>query len=72
MTDKENEIAIKAMVQNSVKIFAHTFSQRHIAEVDNQDGVINSKIHNVFIAALGTRYNITPPCAARWTAASAT
>lgn len=24
MTDKENEIAIKAMVQNSVKIFAHT------------------------------------------------
>lgn len=26
---------------------------RHLAEVNNENGVINMKIHNVFIAALG-------------------
>lgn len=51
--DSQKEKTIRSLVYNSVKTFADTFSARHIAEVDNDNGVINMKIHNVFIAALG-------------------
>lgn len=54
MAEKINkERAIRGIVSAAVKSYAKGFSTRHIAEVDDEDGVINSKIHNVFIAALG-------------------
>ena len=49
----DNEKAIRSIVSSAVKSFASGFSTRHLSEVDNPDGVINSKIHNVFISILG-------------------
>ena len=49
----DKEKAIRALVKNSVETFASTFKDRHEAEVDDPDGTINMKIHNVFIAVLG-------------------
>lgn len=49
----ENEKAIRAIISASVKSFASGFSDRHLSEVKDEEGVINMKIHNVFIAALG-------------------
>jgi len=48
-----SERAIRELVKSNVKTFAQTFSERHISEVDNPNGTLNMKIHNVFIAALG-------------------
>ncbi len=50
----DKERAIRVIVSNAVKSYANGFSMRHLAEVDKEDGVINMKIHNVFIAALGS------------------
>jgi hypothetical protein len=47
------EKAIRGIVASYIKAYAQGFSDRHIAEKDDEDGVINMKIHNVFIAALG-------------------
>jgi hypothetical protein len=52
--DVDNERAIRAIVKTSVKTFAGAFSEKHLSQIDNEDGIINSKIHNVFIAALGS------------------
>jgi len=52
-TNVNKERAIRAIVSNAVKTYANGFSMRHLAEVDDENGVINMKIHNVFIAALG-------------------
>jgi len=41
------------MVKASVQAFATGFKGRHEGEVDNPEGTINMKIHNVFIEALG-------------------
>lgn len=49
----DSERAIRELVKSNVKTFAQTFSERHISEVDNPNGTLNMKIHNVFIAALG-------------------
>lgn len=49
----DKERAIRGIVSSSVMSYANGFSTRHIAEVDDEDGVINMKINNVFIAALG-------------------
>lgn len=51
MTDKEK--AIRAIVGACVESYAMGFADRHISEKDDEDGTINMKIHNVFIAALG-------------------
>lgn len=48
-----NERAIRAIVSSYVESYAAGFSDRHIAEADDNDGTINMKIHNVFVAALG-------------------
>jgi hypothetical protein len=53
MTETDNEKAIRAIVGGCVKSYASGFADRHIAEIDDEDGTINMKIHNVFIAALG-------------------
>ena len=45
------ERAIRSIVSSAVKAYANGFSMRHLAEVNNENGVINMKIHNVFIAA---------------------
>ena len=44
---------IRAIVRNQVKGFAAGFRDRHLAESGNPEGTINSKVHNIFIAALG-------------------
>lgn len=51
--NKEKETTIRDIVGSFVEAYATGFSDRHIAELDDEDGVINIKIHNVFIAALG-------------------
>lgn len=53
MSTVDNERAIRAIVRSCVEGYASGFSDRHIREHDDEDGVINMKIHNVFIAALG-------------------
>lgn len=50
----DKEKAIRGIVSSSVKSYANGFSTRHLAEIDDENGVINMKIHNVFIAALGS------------------
>lgn len=48
-----HEKAIRALVKTSVESYATGFSDRHLQELDDDDGVINMKINNIFIAALG-------------------
>lgn len=50
----DKERAIRALVKTAVESFASSFELRHVSQKDNPDGVINMKIHNVFIAALGS------------------
>ena len=52
-TSVDNEKAIRAVVASYVQAYASGFSDRHLSEVDDEEGTINMKIHNVFIAALG-------------------
>ena len=47
------EKALRAIVSSCVEGYASGFSDRHLSELDNEEGTINMKIHNVFIAALG-------------------
>lgn len=49
--NKEN--AIRSIVRSAVKAYANGFSTRHLSELNDENGVINMKIHNVFISVLG-------------------
>jgi len=49
----EKDKAIRGLVEAAVRSYATGFEARHVAEKDDPDGVINMKVHNVFIAALG-------------------
>ena len=51
-TPNEKEF-ISSIVKTSVMSYAEGFECRHIGEIDNPEGTINMKIHNVFIEALG-------------------
>lgn len=53
MPGKDNVKTIKTLVHTAVEAYATGFRARHEAEVDNPEGIINMKIHNVFIEALG-------------------
>lgn len=53
MRTVDTKTSIQQIVRSSVQSYANGFETRHLSEVDNPDGVINMKIHNVFIAALG-------------------
>src|SRR5690349_14492646 len=53
MDSVENEDAIRALVKTAVEAYAVGFQSRHQAEVQDPEGTLNMKIHNVFIAALG-------------------
>ena len=48
--------AIEEIIDSSIKSFADGFEVRHITEVNNPEGVINSKKNNVFIAELGEEF----------------
>jgi hypothetical protein len=50
LTEKK---AIQALVSTAVESYADGFKARHEAEFDNPEGIINMKVHNVFIEALG-------------------
>lgn len=52
IVDKER--AIRAVVRQAVEAYASGFSDRHLSEVDDENGTINMKINNVFIAVLGS------------------
>lgn len=45
--------AIKIAVYSAVESYAVGFQARHEGELDNPEGTLNMKIHNVFISALG-------------------
>jgi len=47
------ERAIRAVIRQAMEAYASAFSDRHLSEVNDEDGTINMKIHNVFISALG-------------------
>lgn len=49
----DKERAIRAVVGACVDAYASGFSDRHISERNDDEGTINMKINNVFIAALG-------------------
>ena len=51
-TPNEKEF-IASIVKASVMAYAEGFECRHVGEYDNPEGVINMKIHNVFIEAIG-------------------
>ena len=46
--------AIQSLVRTAVESYATGFQARHEGEVANPEGTLNMKIHNVFIAALGS------------------
>lgn len=53
MQEAPTKRTIKTLVHTAVESFAQGFQARHEGEVDNPEGTINSKVHNVFIEALG-------------------
>ncbi|WP_025799136.1 TdeIII family type II restriction endonuclease [Hoylesella saccharolytica] len=50
----EKESNIRTIISSFVEAYAAGFSDRHLSEQANEEGTINMKIHNVFIAALGS------------------
>ena len=48
-----NEKQIRGIVRTCINDFASTFENKHLSEKHQPDGVINSKVHNIFVAALG-------------------
>lgn len=51
--DKLKEKAIKEIIDSNIKSFADGFELRYASEVDDDNGVINAKKNNVFMAELG-------------------
>jgi len=47
------EDVIRIIVKDAMTKWAATFEHRHIAELSDPEGVINSKANNIFVAALG-------------------
>lgn len=55
---KQKETAIRSIIDTAVEVFAKTFSDKHISQASNPDGVINSKRNNCFMSALGDDFMI--------------
>jgi len=53
MTKPSHKNTVQTLVHTAVESYAAGFESRHVSEVNDPDGTINMKIHNVFIAALG-------------------
>ena len=51
----DNETAIRSIVSASCKVFASTFAEKHLSQIDDPSGTLNLKMNNVFIAALGPK-----------------
>jgi hypothetical protein len=51
--ESSQEKLIRSIIQKEVSLFSSDFEKRHLSELDDPDGVINSKVHNIFIGALG-------------------
>ncbi|GAB4451394.1 MAG: hypothetical protein OHK0036_11830 [Bacteroidia bacterium] len=49
----EAEVTIRSIVRAHVEAYAVGFSERHLSELNDPEGTLNMKIHNVFIASLG-------------------
>lgn len=47
------EKSIRAIVRAHAESYGSGFSDRHLSEINDPEGTLNMKIHNVFIAALG-------------------
>jgi hypothetical protein len=45
--------AIKGLVYTAIESYATGFQGRHVGELNDPEGTLNMKIHNVFIAVLG-------------------
>jgi hypothetical protein len=54
--DLQKEKAIRAIVKSSVEAYSAGFSGRHLGELNDPEGTLNMKIHNIFIALLGKEY----------------
>jgi hypothetical protein len=50
----DKDKAVRSLVKTAVESYAAGFERRHLQEVDDPDGAINMKVHNVFIAVLGS------------------
>lgn len=48
------EAQIRQRVRDAVRFYAAGFQDRHLGQLEDPDGTINSKVNNIFIAALGT------------------
>lgn len=49
----DTEKAIRQIITSAVEAYADGFEARHVGQLNDPYGVLNMKIHNVFIAALG-------------------
>jgi len=49
----ENKQTINTLIENAIIAFASSFKLKHISQKNDPDGILNIKIHNAFIAALG-------------------
>lgn len=54
--DEAKKAAIQNIVHREIKKFADSYETRFINEVDDPDGVINSKKNNCFVAELGKEF----------------
>ena len=52
---------IKALVHTAVESYAQGFQTRHELEVHDPEGILNMKIHNIFIEALGKEIQCNAP-----------
>lgn len=53
-TNVSKENTIQVLVRSAVEAYAIGFQARHEGEYENPEGTLNMKIHNAFIAALGS------------------
>lgn len=56
LLEEQKITAIKQIVDLGIKNFAEGFELRYTSEIDDPEGVINSKKNNVFIAELGKEF----------------
>ena len=54
--DEAKKVAIQNIVDREIKKFADGYETRFTSEVDNPEGVINSKKNNCFVAELGKEF----------------
>lgn len=47
------EQQIRKVITERIEQFCTDFKERHLSQLDNPEGTLNSKIHNVFVAQLG-------------------